>query len=244
MEWPAYGRHVKILGMILSEDEILKLERAIPAVYKITNLANGKIYVGSTTNYRVRRVQHFSELRCGRHSNSHLQRAFNKYGESQFKMEMLTPVTPDELDLMESGFIEWLNATNPSVGYNVLKGGGRRPSKPWGQSHLSEESRQRISKAKLGRKYSDQARENMSKGQKLLYASGYVNPQKGRATPEAIAALKKPVIHFDAQDLIIGEYDSIKEAQASTRWSLWLITKSAKKNLKLQDGSYWRFKVK
>lgn len=49
-------------------------------VYVIKNNVNGKQYVGSSIDLHMRRIQHFSKLRCGKHINSHLQNAYNKYG--------------------------------------------------------------------------------------------------------------------------------------------------------------------
>ena len=53
-------------------------------IYKIENLINGKIYIGQTLCLTTRFKSHLSLLRKNRHRNSHLQAAFNKYGELNF----------------------------------------------------------------------------------------------------------------------------------------------------------------
>lgn len=54
-------------------------------IYYIKNLVNGKKYIGSSKNLTKRLRDHKSALRVGRHHNIHLQRAWNKYGEENFK---------------------------------------------------------------------------------------------------------------------------------------------------------------
>jgi group I intron endonuclease len=59
-------------------------------LYKITNVVNGKAYIGSSNKNTNRRlIQHKSNLKAGRHINGHLQRAWNKYGEASFTFEHL-----------------------------------------------------------------------------------------------------------------------------------------------------------
>ena len=52
-------------------------------VYKIVNIKNGKLYVGSAVNLRKRRWEHLCAFRNGRHTK-YFQNAFNKYGEKSF----------------------------------------------------------------------------------------------------------------------------------------------------------------
>lgn len=53
-------------------------------IYKIINLVNDKFYVGSTTNRRERFRTHRNRLRNNKHHATHLQAAWNKYGEIKF----------------------------------------------------------------------------------------------------------------------------------------------------------------
>lgn len=59
-------------------------------IYKITNFINGKTYVGSTNGKLNHRWNiHKSLLRRHIHGNKHLQNSWNKYGESNFKFDMI-----------------------------------------------------------------------------------------------------------------------------------------------------------
>ena len=53
-------------------------------VYKITNLVNNKIYIGSSSNLEQRLWCHRANLRHNKHHNPHLQNSWNKYGEDNF----------------------------------------------------------------------------------------------------------------------------------------------------------------
>lgn len=56
-----------------------------PGVYVIENLMNNKVYIGSSTMRIIKRIEHHvSMLRAGKHKNTYLQNAFNKYGETTF----------------------------------------------------------------------------------------------------------------------------------------------------------------
>ena len=43
-------------------------------IYKITNLLNGKVYVGQSQNVFERKIQHFTALRNGNHENREMQK--------------------------------------------------------------------------------------------------------------------------------------------------------------------------
>ena len=61
----------------------------ICAVYKIKNLVNNKVYIGSTVNTKNREYKHFWMLNKGIHDNEHLQKSFNKYGSKNFVFEIV-----------------------------------------------------------------------------------------------------------------------------------------------------------
>ena len=92
----------------------------ICGVYKITNMANGKFYIGSSNNIKNRWYQHENSLDAGIHGNPHLQNAWNKYGRHNFKFEIIEECAP-ELQFEREQF--YLNTLNPfgDNGYNIVR---------------------------------------------------------------------------------------------------------------------------
>lgn len=58
-------------------------------IYRITNMANGKYYIGSAQSFARREWQHRYDLKRGAHKNPRLQAAWNKYGEDMFVFEVV-----------------------------------------------------------------------------------------------------------------------------------------------------------
>lgn len=58
-------------------------------IYKITNKINNKVYVGESLNIIKRWSEHINELKNNNHCNYKLQTDWNKYGENNFKFEVI-----------------------------------------------------------------------------------------------------------------------------------------------------------
>lgn len=71
-------------------------------IYGITHIASGRRYIGKTrVTFLSRWNHHRGDLKNGKHHNSHLQRAWNKYGEDAFEfgpLESLDHVPEAELN--------------------------------------------------------------------------------------------------------------------------------------------------
>lgn len=66
-----------------------KVQRHKAGVYKITNLVNGKKYIGSSINIYNRKHTHTTKLKNKKHPCKHLMFAYHKYGEDNFLFEVL-----------------------------------------------------------------------------------------------------------------------------------------------------------
>jgi hypothetical protein len=85
-------------------------------IYKILNLINGKFYIGSTNYLPSRKSQHFSLLKKNKHTNTHLQRSFNKHGIENFKFEIIEQC--DICNIIEKEQY-WIDLLKPT--YNIRK---------------------------------------------------------------------------------------------------------------------------
>lgn len=108
------------------------------SIYKITNNANGKIYIGLTKRTLEERWKgHIIESRRDE-GRRRICRAIRKYGENSFTMVELESVNESDMPAREIFYISKYDSTNPTIGYNLSEGG---EGNTLGGSTLSEEQR-------------------------------------------------------------------------------------------------------
>lgn len=96
-----------------------------PGIYKITNLINNKIYIGSAYNLSNRFSTHKYCLKNQKHKNPHLQSAWNFYGENAFDFQIIEIINDLSIILKrEQYYIDFYNSTNKNIGYNIAKRAG------------------------------------------------------------------------------------------------------------------------
>ena len=118
------------------------------AVYKITNLVNGKFYVGSSVDVRLRFKNHRYDLRKKRHHCQPLQRAWDKYGEDSFKFEVIEEASSSgEIHAIENRWLE--EHYRKGSCYNI---GTRAGAAFLGRAHTGE-ARMKVSKAQKGKQH-------------------------------------------------------------------------------------------
>ena len=93
-------------------------------IYKITNLINGKSYIGQSVNIEKRFIQHKSVAYNPNDKNYNypLYRAIRKYGVENFSFEVLEECNVGELNNKEIYYISKYNA-HSKFGYNQDDGG-------------------------------------------------------------------------------------------------------------------------
>lgn len=159
-------------------------------IYKITNLINGKAYVGKTSqsDWRVRWSQHKDfarNLQKRGRGDAYLYRAMRKHGVENFKIEVIDTAEAEEtLCLKEIEWIAKLGTHDRRVGYNSTFGGESGKPTP---DTLAK---------RIGVKRSPEAKANMSKAQKGRIVNEATRSKlssiiKGRpVSPERAAAMK------------------------------------------------------
>lgn len=146
-------------------------------IYKIRNLANGKFYVGSSVDTRVRFQTHRRQLRKGTHHCRPLQYAWDKYGEDCFKFEVVERVaSPDDLHAAENRFLV----------------------EHQGRPHCYNTGT-RAGAAFLGRSHTDEAKASLAAAHKgKQHRLGHTNSPEHRASQSAsMRGIKKSPEHVE-----------------------------------------------
>lgn len=147
-------------------------------VYLITNIINGKQYVGKTVrSLNIRWREHVKAARENEPLSMLIVRAIKKYGKESFKHKILEECSnEDELNEREIFWIKELGTFGG--GYNLTKGGDGMS----GYKH-SDETRQKMSKTRKGRKLSPEHVRAVSEGQKGQKRPGMSKKRKGELNP-------------------------------------------------------------
>src|SRR5579859_6121228 len=129
-------------------------------VYLVTNLINGKHYIGKTIWPLKRRWRnHLGKVRQG--VQTHLYSAIRKYGQAAFSVVPLVSIltTDPQLKEQERFWIRAFHSNERQFGYNMTAGGD-------GLENPSEETRRKIGEGQIGRPCSQETRRKKSEALK------------------------------------------------------------------------------
>lgn len=94
----------------------------ICGIYKITNLINNKIYIGSSKKILSRWRNHISELKNNKHSNMFLQEEWNEYGAEAFVFEVVEECEESKRYDVENAYLQKLTPFyRNDTGYNIAE---------------------------------------------------------------------------------------------------------------------------
>lgn len=113
----------------------------MPYIYKITNLINGKLYIGKTLDTIEKRWKdHKKDYTRPRCEKRPLYDAMNKYGAENFLIEEVEECSEKELSEREKYWIEFYHSFHD--GYNATTGGDGKQYADYGLIHkLFQEGR-------------------------------------------------------------------------------------------------------
>jgi len=181
-----------------------KKKELYPVIYKITNLVNGKIYIGSAKNYWNRMWTHISRLRNKTHCNQYLVNSWHKYGEDNFKFEVLE-IVGDVKNLLdrEQYYLDLFKPYDIKIGYNI----NVKASSTLGYKH-TDETKKVMSLCKKGKSQSEEHKRKVQEWRKTNHPT---RGKKGKDNKRSI-----PILQYDLFGNFVAEFSSISEAYEKT----------------------------
>lgn len=215
-------------------------------IYNIKNTVNGKLYIGSSSQYTFRRRGHLSLLRRNKHHSIHLQNAWNKYGADSFEFSVIECIlTTDRTYLIEREqyWMDTLQSYNQVFGYNIsnIAQSSNRTAIPILQYSLDgkfiKEWRS-IQAAAIFYNTKDSSIGNLCKdNSRYKHIAGYQWRYKTKNYPLQIESNLKLYYYIDSSNNI-NVFNSLQEASISTGFLKGNIRRSTIHNVKC-GGYYW-----
>lgn len=222
-------------------------------VYRITNLINGKIYVGKD---KCNRPRYFG-------SGKVIRLAIKKYGKENFQRDILEVCTSVEhLRERECWWIQHLNARDPNVGYNLTEGGDggdtstfrlykkaseatlqkmreARQGFSWGKH--SQETKDFISRLHKGRVFSDAHKEHLSEARKCREISDETRKKMSESSKGRVNIKTYRVSDPEGNEFITQRGLTDFCRQHDLKVSLLILTRPEHRTrAHIRGGKYWR----
>ena len=187
----------------------------ICGIYKITSPTN-KIYIGQSININ-KRILKYKSYDCKQQPK--LYYSLKKHGWKNHKFEIIKRCDKNELNDLEIFYIKFYNTFNTNEGLNLSNGGHT--------TEITKESRNKISKSKLGKKRPEGVREKIS------------NFKKNK--PPHPNFIHKPFYYeiYDNNNFLIYEgFTNIKNKLYELNLPTYSFCKTYRENTKILKGKY------
>lgn len=104
-------------------DHILP-QKDCPGIYKITNISNGKCYIGRSTSVRKRLTDHIkSAIGISTIADQYIHQVMRKESLWNFRFELIEECEKDQLNEREKYYIDFFQTADTTYGYNQKAGG-------------------------------------------------------------------------------------------------------------------------
>jgi group I intron endonuclease len=240
-------------------------------IYKITNIKNGKFYIGKTKDLERRWYEHLSLVGKKRHP---LYDAILHYGVENFTIEIVDKVDASLIDELEK---KWIFETKAiEMGYNMTEGGTGGDTFSNKSDQLKEITRQKLKKYFIENnpmhntitKEVYKAAIDTPEHRKKLSNSirdAYKNPEYRKKVSDGLkTTLQNPDLRKKWSDVKKGslngrclgsvivtdlegvttKYETAKEAASKLKVTAHLVREHCRNNTTFQRGVYagWKFK--
>ncbi len=207
----------------------------ISGIYTITNISTGRIYIGSSNDILARWKHHKIKLKSSTHDNTYLQNSWNKYGEDNFKFEILEEYIKELLLAMEHYWCTVLRVHSREFGYNI------KPTHPEKTNLCSDETKTRMSAAQ--KLTWNQERKDY---QSSLFKGRINFWKKGKQTNDLIKrrvhAVEKPVYQYSLDGKLIDEWKSAKDVERKLGFTSDYISQNCRGIIKKFKNYIWKYK--
>ena len=200
-------------------------------VYAWINKVNQKFYIGSGDPLYLRLSDYYQNWYIRKRSGLPIVRALTKYGMENFSLVILEYTDPNNLILCEQ---KWINDLKPDYNINPIAGNSK------GYKHTIE-SVEKMRQASLGRKHTEEVKQNMSNTRKSInnpfYGKTHTKKSLALMKAAALIRLKSPVkgIKVEITDLetkLTTVYDSIRKAALAINSDIKTILRREKSQIK------------
>lgn len=202
-------------------------------IYKITNLINGKIYIGLTT----RTVEMRWKEHC-RHSSQEIDKAIQIYGKENFIIETLEECTDENLDDREKYWINFYNCYEN--GYNNTLGGR---DDNYIMTSKMQEVLELWNEGLTVNKIVKKTELNVETVRSYLNKNNISHEEIRQRANRAIGLSKsKPVLQYDLDGNFIKEWPTAVEAAEALHIKSKYITSTCRGHQKTYSNMKWRYK--